>query len=288
MLVHQRVYTRWTIIMENMRVKGTQDACIFRNIYPKHIATWTAQPNWYVPNPTGCDANYENPWAGNRIKQLVGFNMFRSALSGIVYRVVAWVYLRWLVFGFSPSFHQQLGSRQGDITTTMLYIGGQAGNLSGWKIRQSSTVGWAQVTTVPLLGNLIFPSIMCLLAGTRCCCFPRRDFALMKTQNSQSLTVLTHFFRPDSPKVMRQTLQLRDCEGGSTLGMESGMEDGDVWGRNRNCQVNQWHTDLGLIGTLGWELMQMDDGSFERPKAGASIVGREMAWQRDMIECFWL
>lgn len=85
------------------------------------------------------------------------------------------------------------------------------------------------------------------------------------------------FFRPDSPKVMRQTLQLRDCEGGSTLGMESGMEDGDVWGRNRNCQVNQWHTDLGLIGTLGWELMQMDDGSFERPKAGASIVGREMA-----------
>jgi hypothetical protein len=85
---------------------------------------------------------------------------------------------------------------------------------------------------------------------------------------------------PDSPKVMRQTLQLRDWEGGSTLGMESGMEDGDVWGRNRNCQVNQWHTDLGLIGTLGWELMQMDDGTFERPKAGASIVGRGMAWQR--------
>ena len=26
---------------------------------------------------------------------------------------------------------------------------------------------------------------------------------------------------------------------------------------------------LGLIGTLGWELMQMDDGTFERPKAGA-------------------
>ena len=76
---------------------------------------------------------------------------------------------------------------------------------------------------------------------------------------------------------MRQTLQLRDCEAGSTLGMESGMEDGDVWGRNRNCQVNQWHTDLGLIGTLGWELMQMDDGTFERPKAGASIVGRGMA-----------
>ena len=32
--------------------------------------------------------------------QSVGFNMFRSALSGIVYRVVAWVYLRWLVFRF--------------------------------------------------------------------------------------------------------------------------------------------------------------------------------------------
>ena len=58
----------------------------------------------------------------------------------------------------------------------MLYIGGQAGNLPGWEIMVLDCR--AQVTTVPLLGNLIFPSIMCLLAGTRRC-FPRREVALI-------------------------------------------------------------------------------------------------------------
>jgi hypothetical protein len=177
--------------MENMRVKGTQDACIFRNIYPKHIATWTAQPSWYVPNPTGCDANYENPWAGNRIKKLVGFNMFRSALSGIVYRVVAWVYLRWLVFRFCMVlfFTNSLGHGKEILPLPCCTSADRRGIFRDGK-SWSSTVGWAQVTTVPLLGNLIFPSIMCLLAGTRLCCNAPRG-CLDWLQNSQSLTVLT-------------------------------------------------------------------------------------------------
>lgn len=83
------------------------------------------------------------------LKKLVKEDAFRMKLGGLV--VVA-------------SNAGGAWTPMGDITTTMLYIGGQ-------------------VTTVPLLGNLIFPSIMC------------------------------------------------------------------------------------LIGTLGWELMQMDDGTFERPKA---------------------
>ena len=68
-----------------MRVNGRQDGCIFRNIYPKHIATWTELMSWEL------------------------------LCLGLLCLV-------------SPCF-TSFFSRQGDITTTMLYIGGQAGNL---------------------------------------------------------------------------------------------------------------------------------------------------------------
>jgi len=86
------------------------------------------------------------------LKKLVEEDEFRRKLGGLV--VVA-------------SNAGGAWTPMGDITTTMLYIGGQ-------------------VTTVPLLGNLLFPSIMC------------------------------------------------------------------------------------LIGTLGWELMQMTDGTFKRPQASST------------------
>ena len=63
---------------------------------------------------------------------------------------------------------------------------------------------------------------MCLLAGTRRC-FPRREVALIDYRFPKVWPFWPKI-SPDSPKVMRETLQLRDCEAGSTVGMESGME----------------------------------------------------------------
>ena len=57
----------------------------------------------------------------------------------------------------------------GDITTTMLYIGGQAQGLGDrrsiyvYNIYLSIARRLCEVTTVPLLGNLLFPSICCLV-----------------------------------------------------------------------------------------------------------------------------